>query len=181
EGVGVAVGLRRRPTGAPRRGGLFFDAKPPLRATPAAELSSQYCSHRSLSRISAARRNRRMDGSPRDSFPPESSSPCANADKLPGKSPVPIVTAPATTIPFCRNRRRLAEFLRILSDFFMTFSFFSNRVCVVLFAFAALCRRTMSCDVGLGRISLADVRNSRMDKEGLSNVHLSRLPRSRFS
>src|SRR5215469_4693097 len=111
------------PTGALPVDGLILDAKSPLCLT-APEVSSQYCSHRSASRISAAARNRRMDASPRDSFPPESSPPCANADKLLGKSPVPIVAAPAAIIPFCKNLRRHAEFLRIFSDFFMTFSFF---------------------------------------------------------
>src|SRR6516225_9046558 len=62
------------PTGGLPVFGLIADAKSPLCTIPAAELSSQYCSHRSASRISAAARNRRMDASPRDSFPPESSS-----------------------------------------------------------------------------------------------------------
>src|SRR5215469_3598459 len=119
------------PTGALPVDGLILDAKSPLCAIPAAELSSQYCSHRSASRISAAVRNRRMDASPRDSSPPESSAPCANADKLPDKSPVPIVAAPAATIPFCRNLRRLDEFLRILPDFFMTSSLFLKSSVVV--------------------------------------------------
>src|SRR5712671_6984858 len=51
----------------------LVDAKP-LLIVPVAELSSQYCSHRSLSRISAAARNRRIDASPFDNFPPPSSS-----------------------------------------------------------------------------------------------------------
>src|SRR5215469_10511095 len=149
------------PTGGAPVFGLILDAKSPLCLT-APEVSSQYCSHRSASRISAVARNLRMDASPCDNVPP-----CANADKLPGKSPVPIVAAPAASIPFCRNRRRVAEFLRILSGFFMTFSFSQ-----IEFAFCSLLRHCaaepMSSDVGLGRISLADVRNSRMDKEGLS-------------
>src|SRR5258708_23561414 len=50
----------------------LVDAKP-LLIVPVNELSSQYCSQRSLSRISAAARNRRIDASPFPIFPPKSS------------------------------------------------------------------------------------------------------------
>jgi hypothetical protein len=53
-----------------------------------------------------------------------SASSRPNAAKLPGRSPGPIVAAPAAIIPFRKNNRRLLEFLRTLPDFFIAFSFF---------------------------------------------------------
>src|SRR5260221_11896407 len=58
--------------------------------------SSQYCSQRSLSRISAAARNRRMDASPFDSFPPPSSSAFALAanSAVAGTNNAPVAPRP---------------------------------------------------------------------------------------
>src|SRR5260221_11327575 len=58
--------------------------------------SSQYCSHRSLSRISAAARNRRMEASPFDNFPPPSSSAFALAANIAvaGTNNAPVAPRP---------------------------------------------------------------------------------------
>jgi hypothetical protein len=41
---------------------------------------------------------------------------------MPGKSDAPIVAAPAATIPFVKNARRLVGRFILISDFFMDFS-----------------------------------------------------------
>src|SRR6266566_303638 len=70
--------------------------------------SSWYCSHRSVSIISAAASQRRMAASPRVRWP---LLDCARADGTFSKIAAPAVTAaPATTL-FLRNARRLNAFL----------------------------------------------------------------------
>src|SRR6266702_6868414 len=72
--------------------------------------SSLYCCQRSVSRISAAARNRRIAASPLVRLPLCSSGPFfAKADELLANSPTPTVAALAAVNPFFTNLRRLIE------------------------------------------------------------------------
>src|SRR5580700_1911201 len=82
------------------------DAKPLL--TPVAELSSQYCSQRSLSRISAAARKLRIAASPSLNLPFSRSSPKAETPLI--RNPLLRVAAPAATTPRFKNERRPTSF-----------------------------------------------------------------------
>jgi len=56
-----------------------------------------------------------------------SSSPL-NAAEVPGNRDAPIVTAPAATIPFVRNARRLVGRFVLFSEFFIAFPLFPKIV-----------------------------------------------------
>src|SRR5256885_8540081 len=85
--------------------------------------SSLYCCHRSVSRISAAARNLRIDASPLDREPLLSSRSWANTDELSDSSPAPMVAAPATANPFFMNERRPTASFISFSGCFTRISF----------------------------------------------------------
>src|SRR5205807_9300252 len=82
--------------------------------------SSLYCTQKSVSRISAAAANLSRAASPGVRRPLCSSGPrSAKTDELWANSPAPIVAAPAAVNPFLMNERRLIEFFKPFSNFFI--------------------------------------------------------------
>src|SRR5579871_941652 len=75
--------------------------------------SSLYCCHKSVSRISAAAKNRKMAASPLCRLPLASS---AKADSLSGRSAETKDAAPATATPFLKNERRPDGFCEQLGE-----------------------------------------------------------------
>src|SRR5260370_38019906 len=65
--------------------------------------SSLYCCHRSVSMISAAARNLRMEASPGVRRPDFSSGPWVTAESRVARSPAPAVAAPAARTPFFKT------------------------------------------------------------------------------
>src|ERR1700680_3188194 len=79
--------------------------------------SSVYCCHRSVSRISAAARNRRMAASP-SVMPPPGTAP--KAERPLDNNPTPTVAALAAKL-FFRKERRFACLRIAVSDCFIVF------------------------------------------------------------
>src|ERR1700730_10633635 len=96
--------------------------------SPVTELSSQYCSQRSLSRISAAARNVRIAASPLVSLP--DSSPKAGLEL--DRSPAPTLAVPTGGSPFWMKERRSVAFLRrFVKSFIGSLLFVCDKVTIV--------------------------------------------------
>src|SRR5215469_5493992 len=103
----------------------FGEAKPLVTAA-AVEMSSQYCSQRSLSRISAAATNLRIAASPSLKLPFWRSFPRAEIPLT--RKPLPRVAAPDTT-PRFKNERRFEPRVNTLCVVIAFFSCDSNQWC----------------------------------------------------